>query len=179
MLHGVADNVLTQRILAGHPDFSPVESLASVGLGMEWGVPEFFSLLLGGLIRWAWRNDVPLTQQHLIVLIAHVKYDVLHAISVMLITSFFNHDSNAVEQIKQATNTLMSSRYGMMSDLYRHLFNEPCADISGIDLADHYKLKDQRIRERLIEARKQVAPERVVNGEEYRQRETMPFVFAG
>jgi hypothetical protein len=47
MLHGVADNVLTQRLLAGHPSFSLMESLASVGLGMEWGVPEFFSLLLG------------------------------------------------------------------------------------------------------------------------------------
>ncbi|HKJ76797.1 MAG TPA: hypothetical protein VKA64_06295, partial [Gammaproteobacteria bacterium] len=46
MLPGVADNVLTQRLVAGDPAFSPLEGLASVGLGMEWGVPEFFSLLL-------------------------------------------------------------------------------------------------------------------------------------
>ncbi|MCU7813185.1 MAG: hypothetical protein KZQ77_18425, partial [Candidatus Thiodiazotropha sp. (ex Notomyrtea botanica)] len=59
MLPGVADNVLIQRLLAGHPDFNLVEALASVGLGMEWGVPEFFSLLLGGMIRWAWQNDMP------------------------------------------------------------------------------------------------------------------------
>ncbi|HTY99015.1 MAG TPA: hypothetical protein VMB75_04235, partial [Rhodocyclaceae bacterium] len=39
MLPGVADNVLTQRLLAGDGAFSLVEGLASVGLGMEWGVP--------------------------------------------------------------------------------------------------------------------------------------------
>ena len=44
MLPEVADNVLTQRLLAGHPSFSLLESLASVGLGMEWGVPEIFSV---------------------------------------------------------------------------------------------------------------------------------------
>ncbi|MGD9172328.1 MAG: hypothetical protein PVI97_20080, partial [Candidatus Thiodiazotropha sp.] len=118
MLHGVADNVLTQRLLAGHPSFNLVESLASVGLGMEWGVPEFFSLLLGGMIRWAWQEDVALTQRHLMVFIAHVQYDVLHAISVMLATSLFGHEKESMQQIKQATNMLMSSRYSMMSDIY-------------------------------------------------------------
>ncbi len=178
MLHGVADNVLTQRLLSDHPAFSEVESLASVGLGMEWGVPEFFSLLLGGIIRWAWKNDIELTQKHLIVLIAHVKYDVLHAISVMLITSFFNHENDAVTQIKQATNTLMSSRYGMMSDLYRHIFNEECPNIDQIGLEQRYQLKDKRIADALIEARRKIAPERVVNGKEYQQSTNLPFVFS-
>ena len=97
MLHGVADNALIQRLLAGHPDFDLVESLASVGLGMEWGVPEFFSLLLGGMIRWAWRHDVPLTRRHLWVFIAHVQYDVLHAISVV-ITSYSIHYTKLYEK---------------------------------------------------------------------------------
>jgi pyrroloquinoline quinone (PQQ) biosynthesis protein C len=178
MLPGVADNVLTQRLLSSHPDFSMVESLASVGLGMEWGVPEFFSLLLGGIIRWAWKNDVELTQHHLIVLIAHVKYDVMHAISVMLITSFFNHENDAVTQIKQATNTLMSSRYGMMSDLYRHVFNEECPNIDEIGLESRYQLKDRRIADALIEARKSVAPERVLGGSDYQTSTDLPFVFS-
>lgn len=178
MLPGVADNVLTQRLLSGHADFTLVESLASVGLGMEWGVPEFFSLLLGGMIRWAHKNDKPLTQRHLIVFIAHVQYDVLHAISVMLVTSFFNHERDGVRQIKQATNTLMSARYGMMSDIYRHVFAEPCADIHDIGLAEHYRLSDRRIADALIQARRQIAPERVVNGNEYRQSEKLPFVFS-
>jgi len=178
MLPGVADNVLTQRLLAGHPDFTLVESLASVGLGMEWGVPEFFSLLLGGMIRWAWKNEVPLTQKHLIVFIAHVQYDVLHAISVMLVTSFFNYENDAVTRIEQATNTLMSSRYGMMSDLYRHVFGEACADVDRIGLAPQYRLRDRRIETALSEARKGVAPERVVGGEAYQRSETLPFVFA-
>ncbi len=178
MLPGVADNVLTQRLLSDHPAFSEVESLASVGLGMEWGVPEFFSLLLGGLIRWAWQHNVELTQKHLIVLIAHVKYDVLHAISVMLITSFFNYENDAVTQIKQATNTLMASRYGMMSDLYRNIFNEECPNIDGIELDPRYRLQDRRIADALIEARKKIAPERVIGGKEYQQSTTLPFVFS-
>lgn len=178
MLPSVADNVLVQRLLSGHGDFTLVESLASVGLGMEWGVPEFFSLLLGGIIRWAWKNGRPLTQDHLIVLIAHVRYDVLHAISVMLVTSFFSHDDDSVQQIKQATNTLMSSRYCMMSGLYRHIFGEACADIDGIGLEDRYKLHDRRIADALLAARRQIAPERVVEGSEYRQSRKLPFVFS-
>ncbi|MES9956332.1 MAG: hypothetical protein ABW086_04715, partial [Sedimenticola sp.] len=178
MLPGVADNVLTQRLLSDHPSFSMVESLASVGLGMEWGVPEFFSLLLGGMIRWAWQNDVELTRKHLIVFIAHVQYDVLHAISVMLVTSFFNHEDDAVSRIKQATNTLMSSRYCMMSDLYRHVFEEECADIDGIGLAPEYHLKDRRIADALLEARRQVSPDRVIGGSDYQGSERLPFVFS-
>ncbi len=178
MLPGVADNVLTQRLLSDHPGFSLVESLASVGLGMEWGVPEFFSLLLGGIIRWAWKHEVPLTQKHLIVLIAHVRYDVMHAISVMLITSFFNHENDALDQIKQATNTLMSSRYGMMSALYRHVFEEECPNIDEIGLDPRYHLQDWRIADALIEARSKVAPERVVGGEDYQRRTALPFVFS-
>lgn len=177
MLPGVADNVLTQRLLAGHPGFSMVEALASVGLGMEWGVPEFFSLLLGGMIRWAWKNEVPLTQRHLLVFIAHVQYDVLHAISVMLVTSLFNHERDGVRQMKQATNTLMASRYAMMSELYRFVFKEDCPDVRGIDLPECYKLSDRRIGEALIKARKQIAPDRVMGGEVYRNSEDLPFAF--
>ncbi|WP_295388803.1 hypothetical protein [uncultured Thiodictyon sp.] len=178
MLPGVADNVLTQRLLSGHPDFTLVESLASVGLGMEWGVPEFFSLLLGGTIRWAWKNDVPLTQRHLFVFIAHVQYDVLHAISVMLVTSFFNHDRDGLRQIKQATNTLMAARYGMMSELYRHIFRDDCPDARGIALPERYRLHDRRIADALLEARRGIAPERVVGGAAYRESTSLPFVFA-
>ncbi|WP_295456824.1 hypothetical protein [uncultured Thiodictyon sp.] len=178
MLPGVADNVLTQRLLSGHPAFTVVESLASVGLGMEWGVPEFFSLLLGGMIRWAWKNDVPITRRHLFVFIAHVQYDVLHAISVMLVTSFFNHDRDGLRQIKQATNTLMSARYGMMSELYRHIFHDDCPDVRGIALPERYRLHDRRIAHALLEARRGIAPERVVSGEAYRESTNLPFVFA-
>ena len=178
MLPGVADNVLTQRLLSGHADFTLVESLASVGLGMEWGVPEFFSLLLGGMIRWARNNDRKLTRRHLIVFIAHVQYDVLHAISVMLATRFFNLDRDGVRQIKQATNTLMASRYEMMTSLYRHVFVEPCAAIHDIGLDDRYRLTDRRIAAVLLQARRQIAPERVVGGDDYRCSESLPFVFS-
>jgi hypothetical protein len=176
MWHGVADNVLTQRLVAGHPDFSLLESLASVGLGMEWGVPEFFSLLLGGMIRWAWQHNVPLTQHHLLVLIAHVRYDVLHAISVMLITSFFAHEEDSLERIKGAVNTLMAARYGMMSDLYRGLFGEECAGMEGMDV--RYHLRDRRIETLLREARARVSSAAVVKAATYWQQETVPFLFA-
>jgi hypothetical protein len=178
MLHGVADNVLTQRLLAGHPSFNLVESLASVGLGMEWGVPEFFSLLLGGMIRWAWREKVMLSQRHLIVFIAHVQYDVLHAISVMLATSLFGHEKAPLHQIKQATNMLMSSRYNMMSDIYRLLFSEPCQDVDSIGLDARYYISDRRIEKALIAARQEVTNRTVVNGADYKARQRVPFVFA-
>jgi pyrroloquinoline quinone (PQQ) biosynthesis protein C len=178
MLHGVADNVLTQRLLAGHPSFSLVESLASVGLGMEWGVPEFFSLLLGGMIRWAWQKNVALTQRHLIVFIAHVQYDVLHAISVMLATSLFGHEKQTLQQIKQATNMLMSSRYNMMSDIYRVLFDESCKDIDAIGLEPRFHIGDRRIQEALINARQEVADITVVRASDYKASQQVPFVFA-
>ncbi|MCG8488695.1 MAG: hypothetical protein MI756_14575 [Chromatiales bacterium] len=177
MLPEVADNVLTQRLLAGHSSFSLLESLASVGLGMEWGVPEFFSLLLGGMIRWAWREDVELTQHHLIVFIAHVQYDVLHAISVMLATSLLGHEAGYERQIKQATNMLMSSRYNMMSGLYRHLFDESCDNIDQIDLESRYMISDRRIEKALLAARQEVADASITDAQAYKSDRRVPFVF--
>lgn len=177
MLPGVADNVLTQRLLAGHPDFTLVEALASVGLGMEWGVPEFFSLLLGGMVRWAWHNDVPLRQHHLSIFSTHVHYDTLHAVSVMLATCFFSHEGDAEHRIKQATNTLMASRYTMMSAIHRHVFGEPCAGIDEIGLDSRYLLDDRRIEVALRLARRGIAPDRVVGGDAYRDAASLPYAF--
>jgi pyrroloquinoline quinone (PQQ) biosynthesis protein C len=179
MLHGVADNVLIQRLVAGDENFTPLESLASVGLGMEWGVPEFFTLLLGGMIRFAWQNDVPLTREQLLVFVAHVQYDVLHAISVMLVTSFYSRDAEAVSRIKGATNMLMSGRYGMMSAMYRHVFNEDCPSLEEIGLEPRYHIADRRIEQALLRARAGVADGRVVDAESYRRSTDMPFIFKG
>ncbi len=178
MLQGVADNVLIQRLVAGDRRFSTLESLASVGLGMEWGVPEFFSLLLGGMVRFAWQNNVQLTRRQLHVFIAHVQYDVLHAISVMLVTSFYCNDERAMADIKGATNMLMAGRYGMMSAMYRHVFGEACPSLQEIELAPHYHIRDRRIEEALCEARSQVADGTVVAAVAYRDSTAMPFVFS-
>ncbi len=177
LLHGVADNVLTQRLVAGNAAFSPLEALASVGLGMEWGVPEFFSLLLGGMIRFAKDNDVALNRRHLHVFIAHVRYDVLHAIAVMLVTSFFAREPRDIAAIKNATNALMAARYGMMNDLHRHVFGEPCAALDESGLADHYRLQDRRIEVELRRARAQVAEGTVERGDAYRAKQETPFPF--
>jgi pyrroloquinoline quinone (PQQ) biosynthesis protein C len=179
MLHGVADNVLIQRLVAGDERFTPLESLASVGLGMEWGVPEFFTLLLGGMIRFAWQNDVPLTREQLLVFVAHVQYDVLHAISVMLVTSFYSRDAEALSRIKGATNMLMSGRYGMMSAMYRHVFDEECPSLQDIGLEPRYHIADRRIEQALLRARAGVADGRVVDAESYRRSTDMPFIFKG
>ena len=178
MLHGVADNVLIQRLVAGDPRFSTLESLSSVGLGMEWGVPEFFSLLLGGMVRFAWQNGVPLTRHHLHVFIAHVQYDVLHAISVMLVTSLYCDNDKAMADIKGATNMLMAGRYGMMSAMYQHVFAEACPSLQEIELAPQYQIADRRIEEALREARAQVADGTVVDVDAYRQQQATPFVFS-
>lgn len=178
MLPGVADNVLTQRLVAGSEEFTPLESLASVGLGMEWGVPEFFSLLLGGMIRFAKDHQVPLTQRHLFVFIAHVRYDVLHAIAVMLVTSLFAREERDIEAIKNATNTLMAGRYGMMTELYRHVFGEDCPALAEIGLHPRYHLRDRRIETALRRARGQVAEGTVQDTAAYRARQDTPYVFA-
>lgn len=178
MLHGVADNVLIQRLVAGDERFANLEALASVGLGMEWGVPEFFSLILGGMVRFAWQNDVPLTREQLLVFVAHVQYDVLHAISVMLVTSFYSRDDDSIERIKGATNMLMSGRYGMMTEMYRHVFDETCPSLHEIGLEDRYHIRDRRIEQALREARAKVADGRVVDAESYRNSSSLPFVFA-
>ena len=178
MLHGVADNVLIQRLVAGDEAFTTLESLASVGLGMEWGVPEFFSLLLGGMIRFAWQNDVPLTREQLLVFVAHVQYDVLHAISVMLVTSFYSRDEEAVARIKGATNMLMSGRYGMMTAMYKHVFEEECPSLQQIGLEPRYFISDRRIEKALLRARAGVADGRVMDAESYRRSTGMPFIFS-
>lgn len=175
LLNGVADNVLTQRLVAGDPAFSPLESLASVGLGMEWGVPEFFTLLLGGLIRFAWKNNLQLNQRHLFVLTAHVKYDVLHAIAVVLATSFHCQSADDVHAVKNATNMLMAARHGMMTDLYRHVFGEECASLAEIDLAPGYRLTDGRIVSALRRARQNADAACLADPVGY-SRHPLPFV---
>lgn len=178
MLPEVADNVLTQRLVAGSEAFTPLESLASVGLGMEWGVPEFFSLLLGGMIRFARDHEVPLTQEHLFVFIAHVRYDVLHAIAVMLVTSFYVREARDIEAVKNATNTLMAGRYGMMTGLYHHVFGESCPTLAEIGLDPRYHLRDRRIEDELRRARARVANGTVEQTAAYRSRQDTPYVFA-
>ncbi len=176
LLPAVADNVLIQRLVAGDPAFSPLEALASVGLGMEWGVPEFFSLLLGGVLRYADREDLPLAPAHLEVLTAHVKYDVLHALSVMLVTALHVRDGADVARVKNATNMLMAGRYAMMSGLYRHLFGEDCPDAG--ELEPRHQVADRRIEQALLAARRATPAEAVVGGAAWRDGTAVPFVFA-
>ncbi len=180
MAWGVADNVLTQRLLAGDPAFTPLEALASVGLGMEWGVPEFFSLLLGGMIRFAVEQGMEsLTAHHLDVLIAHVRYDVLHAVSVMLVTSLHMRGESDRLAVVNACNALMASRYAMMTDLYAKVFGEPCSTLAQDGkFADRYRLTDHRIVQALINARRGIAPDRVERGGEYRNWDQVPFVLS-
>jgi hypothetical protein len=177
MLPEVADNVLIQRILAGNERFSELESLASVGLGMEWGVPEFFSLLLAGIIRFAYRENINLTRDHLQVLIAHVKYDVMHAISVMFATAFYINNKSDIQKTKEAVNTLMAGRYSMMSGLYRHIFNEDCGDLSSARTSYNYAISGKRVEEELIRHRRSVPDGRVLNQDIYRMNTGHPFVY--
>lgn len=172
MLPEVADNVLMQRMVAGDPAFTPLEALASVGLGMEWGVPEFFSLLLGGIIRFAHREKLPLTPGHLEVLIAHVKYDVLHAVSVVAATALHVRSDDDVAAVKQAVNALMAGRHAMMSGMYRHIFGEDCAAYAP---EPRHRVTDGRYRTALRRAREQAAPQCIREGGGYAARAETPF----
>lgn len=172
MLPEVADNVLIQRLVAGHPSFTPLEALASVGLGMEWGVPEFFSLLLGGLIKVSEREGLNLTPHHLEVFIAHVRYDVLHAISVMLVTSLHMEGEGDLTAVKGACNMLMGGRFAMMNGLYAHVFGEECP-AAAFD--PRHRVTDARIKAALAEARRSIDPAQVVGGEAYGRSTVTPF----
>ncbi len=177
MLHGVADNVLIQRLVAGSEAFSSLEALASVGLGMEWGVPEFFSLLLGGAIRFSYKNSIPLNRHHLQVFIAHVKYDVLHAISVMLVTALYIEGEESIRSIKGAVNILMAGRYAMMSDLHKHIFGTGIPSLNESSLEERYFISNHRIENELLIARQKADPETVQQSEKYKEKRSTPFLF--
>lgn len=177
LMPGVADNVLIQRMVASNPAFTPLEALASVGLGMEWGVPEFFSFLLGGIIRFAQREGLELAPDHVEVLTAHVKLDVMHAVSVMAVTALYIHNDRDVAAAKQAVNSLMAGRYGMMTDLYRRIFHEPCASLADAGVEDRHRLTDRRYYEELLKARRAAAPQAVVDHAAWVASSETPLVF--
>ncbi len=178
LLPEIADNVLVQRLLAGSDAFREVEALASVGLGMEWGVPTIFSMLLGGLIRFADRENIVWTPHHLEVLTGHVRQDVDHAVSVMVASALLVNGEDDISAIKNATNILMSSRYEMMTGIYRDVFGEACASIDEIDLAPAYYVMDHRIADELTEARARTPVEQVVGHSTWFASDRLPFVFA-
>jgi hypothetical protein len=167
MLHGVADNVLVQRILSGHPAFDQLEALASVGLGMEWGVPAFFSMIMAGIIKVARREGLTLDARSMEIWSAHVRQDVEHAIAVMIVTSFYVENASDVSRIENATNILMAFRYNMMSEIYREVFSEPCADIGAIPLVSRHFVHDGRIEALLAAERGGLHPESVRDREAY------------
>ena len=158
MLHGVADNVLVQRILASDPAYDELEALASVGLGMEWGVPAFFSMIMAGISKVAAREGLQLDSTAMEIWSSHVKQDVEHAVAVMIATAFFVRDAADVKRLEGATNILMAYRYDMMSDIYREVFGEGCHKISAVELPSRYALHDKRIQPRLESARYAIRP---------------------
>lgn len=170
MLHGVADNVLVQRILAGDCAYDELEALASVGLGMEWGVPAFFSMIIAGISKLARRENLRLDPEAMEIWSSHVKQDVEHAIAVMIATSFYVCDVQDIRRIEGATNVLMAFRYDMMSDIYREIFAVPCPRIADIALDSRYFLPDRRIESLLAHARSRIRPAAVRNYATYPSR---------
>jgi len=177
MLHGVADNVLVQRILSNHPAYGEQEALASVGLGMEWGVPAFFSMIMAGIIKVAAREGLDLDGRSMEIWSAHVRQDVAHAIAVMVATGFHVDDETDVARIENATNILMAFRYDMMSDIYREVYGTPCATVAEIGLERRYFLHDDRIVTLLAAERAKLRPGSVREPAQYAARHIgMPIV---
>lgn len=176
MLHGVADNVLVQRILASDPEYDELEALASVGLGMEWGVPAFFSMLIAGILKVTKREGLTLNPASMEIWTSHVKQDVQHAIAVTIATSFYVCDERDLKHIRGATNVLMAFRYDMMSEIYEEVFEMPCARIADVTLEPRHFLSDRRIEPLLLSARFQVSPSAVRDYESYlRKAKPLPF----
>jgi hypothetical protein len=167
MLHGVADNVLVQRILAGDPAYDELEALASVGLGMEWGVPAFFSMIMSGIYKVTSRERLVLDPASMEIWSSHVKQDVEHAMAVLLATSLHVRDPHDATRIEGATNVLMAFRYDMMSDIYRAVFGEPCERLSKTALPPRYAFHDSRIWPLLSAARRGLRPGSVLCSADY------------
>jgi hypothetical protein len=167
MLHGVADNVLVQRILSSDPAYDELEALASVGLGMEWGVPAFFSMIMAGIYKVTQREGIALDPKAMEIWSAHVKQDVEHAIAVMIATSFYVRDKADEARIERATNVLLAYRYDMMSDIYREVFGLACPKIAQIGLNPRHIPDDRRIKPLLAIARERIAPASVWRYSDY------------
>lgn len=173
MLHAVADNVLVQRILASDPAYDELEALASVGLGMEWGVPAFFSMLIAGITKMARKEGLVLSPDSMEIWSSHVRQDVQHAIAVMIATCMYVRDERDLKRITGATNVLMAFRYDMMSEIYEEVFESPCARIAEIKLDPKHFMSDRRIQSLLLTARSQVGSSSVRDYPGYRQRQTI------
>jgi hypothetical protein len=179
MLHGVADNVLVQRILSADPAYNELEALASVGLGMEWGVPAFFSMIIAGILKAARREGMTLDPASMEIWSSHVKQDVAHAIAVMIVTSFYVRDTADIRLIEGATNVLMAFRHDMMSDIYREVFGVPCAFLADIDLDPRYFLHDRRIEPLIVAARSRLRLGAVRDYNTYLRKSIGPFMVGG
>lgn len=174
MLHAVADNVLVQRILSGDHSYDHIEALASVGMGMEWGVPAFFSMIIAGCLKLAQRAGIELDANSMEIWSAHVRQDVGHAVAVMLVTSFFVRDQNDIERIKYATNALMAFRYEMMSEIHEEVFGMACPRVDHIELPRHYLLRDSRLLQLLPAARMGLRASAIRNYSTYIDRTRFP-----
>ena len=124
MLPSVAANTRRQLELSGDPGYSVLEALASVGLGMEWGVPAFFSMIISGLKKHEVRNGRSFDASTLEIWSAHVRQDVAHAISVFVVTAMLIHTDDDVIAVKRSTDILMECRYDMMTELHQVVFGE-------------------------------------------------------
>jgi hypothetical protein len=177
LLHAIADNVLAQRVLSGDPAYDRVEALASVGVGMEWGVPAFFSMLLSGILKVSQRYGCRLSPADLEIWSAHVQQDVEHALAVMIATAFFVDGPGDLARIKSATNVLMAFRYEMLNDIYAAVFETNCAPLDRASLSHRYICRDMRIQERIRASRSTLRPDSVTGYAAYLLREKLPDFF--
>ncbi|MFM5917410.1 MAG: hypothetical protein ACKOOL_07745 [Novosphingobium sp.] len=126
VLRAVAVNVCVQKMVADHRSFSRLEALASVGMGMEWGVPAMFMLVLLGLARGQEGGLFDLRPEHVRIWSAHVEQDVDHGIAMLIASAVNLADTPDIAAMQQATSLLMGSRYAMLSAVYEAVFGEQC-----------------------------------------------------
>lgn len=166
-LPGVADNIIVQRLVAANPAYTRVDALAAVGLGMEWGVPTFFSMIIVGIYKLNERDQLGLSPHDIEIWTAHVDQDVEHAIAMFIVMALNIKDSSKIEDIKTTVSLVLGFRHAMMDDIYKHVFGYTC---EPIELAPSHCLNVEaleRIQRLLAAARNEVTPETVINGLAY------------
>ena len=149
--------------------------MASLGRGMEGGVPACLSMLIAGILKVEGRDGLAPSPAAMEIWSSHVKQVVQHAIAVTIATCFYVRDDEDLTRIKSATNVLMAFRYDMMSDIYEDVFGCRCARVADLSLEPAYCVRDGRLEPLLLAARRHVHSSAVRDHESYvRNRGRLP-----
>jgi hypothetical protein len=175
--HGMADTVIIMRLLAGSESFTELESLTSIGVNEIWGVSEFYSVILKGIKNFSEKQNTAFSENELEIFRNHSVYDLNYSLAFMLTAALHFHNDHPLVSVKNVINIVMASRYAMLSDLNRIVFDKESPRLYEHESHKQYLVGDRRIENELIIARQKLVEDTVININEYKDKKATPFVF--